>query len=161
MKTIRLEVGALRLEVISDDVETDLKIALATLKSMTATAAALPLPSEEGGPASGATARGAKPHSDYDHGINTYVAKLGGDSGRKLIRAASFHLSLVDGLESFPKDALIARAREAREWKKDYVNTQATDLRRMVASGDLIERSNGQFTVPTKALEEGKALLSQ
>jgi len=147
------------LEVVSDQIETDLRLAIQAVKDLVAVVPSLSGATDN---ASGATNRNSPtPEATFDHGINTYVAKFGGDSGRKILRAASFHLSLVDGMDSFSKDTLIARAREAREWKKDYVNAQATDLRRMVTSGDLIERSNGMFTVPTKALEEGKALLSQ
>ncbi|WP_332641157.1 hypothetical protein [Brevundimonas sp.] len=160
MTSVKVAIGPIILEVISDDIETDLRLAVQAAKELMVVAPKSPAMTAESSAA--ATNRNSQtPDATFDHGINTYVAKFGGDSGRRILRAASFHLSLVDGLESFSKDSLIARAREAREWKKDYVNTQATDLRRMVTSGDLIERSNGMFTVPTKALEEGKALLSQ
>lgn len=160
MTSVKVGIGPLTLEVTSEDIETDLQLAIQAVKELMVV---VPSVTTAAGDAPPSAAKGitSAPDAAFDHGINTYVAKFGGDSGRKILRAASFHLSLVDGMEAFSKESLIARAREAREWKKDYVNTQATDLRRMVTSGDLIERSNGLFTVPTKALEEGKALLAQ
>lgn len=160
MTSIKISIGPLAIEVASDDIKVDLQLAIDAAKQL-ASMSPTPISMSPASSLEPSKAQTLAPNAAYDHGINTYVAKFGGESGRKILRSASFHLSLVDGLESFPKEALIARAREAREWKKDYVNTQATDLRRMVTSGDLIERSNGMFTVPTRALEEGKALLSQ
>ena len=116
-------------------------------------------PDDEGIIGDHAPARPSGGAADLQQGLNTYVAKLGGGSCRKLITAAGVHLSLCDGAEVFRKDALLTRAREAREWKKDYAKEQASGISRMVRAGELIERPNGEYSVPQRVLDEAERLL--
>ncbi len=85
--------------------------------------------------------------------MNSYVAKLSANTGRKILQAAAYHLTLNDGKDSFTREELFGRARDAREWKADYGNQQATNVARMVKAGELIERASGVFTVPQKQLD--------
>ncbi len=92
--------------------------------------------------------------------MNTYVAKLGADSCRKILLAAAYNLTLADGKDSFSKEDLFSKAREAREWKVDYTNQQALNVGRMVKFSQLIEKSGGVYCVPGKELEVAKQILS-
>lgn len=161
MKKIRFKSGSFEFEMETDDLEVDLGIAMSALEPFLASAP------KGGGGATDNRAADLAPGaiSVPDTGdvsaqhMNTYIAKLGANTGRKILQAASLHLSLNDGRESFSRDELFARAREAREWKGDYANQQATNVARMVRAGELIERSSGVYTVPTKVLETSKQAL--
>lgn len=145
----------------TDNLKADLEVALSALKPFLANTPKVGSVVQEERlsetrHAGGGLAEAAETPSQH---MNTYIAKLGANTGRKILQAASLHLSLNDNRESFSRDELFARAREAREWKGDYANQQATNVARMVRAGELIERSSGVYTVPMKVLDASRQVL--
>lgn len=156
MKKIRLKSGSTELELETDDLATDLEVAILALAQFSQRSG-----DPEGIPKAeilGGVALGTDDAMPEQH-MNSYIAKLGANTGRKILQAASLHLSFNDGRETFSREDLFGRAREAREWKGDYANQQATNVARMVKAGELIERSNGIYTVPQKHLDAAKQVL--
>lgn len=161
MAHLRIKTPLHEIELDSDDLAADLALVKSFLASTqnvapprmatTQPAVSTPEPVDPG----------ATPASDdaFQQGMNSYVAKFDADSARKIIEVAAYHLSLCDGLDAFPKDAIFTRARQSREWKSDYTNQQSIAINRMVKAGELIERAGGQYSVPTKVLEAAKKVL--
>lgn len=160
MKKIRFKSGSFEFEMETDNLEADLEIALSALEPFLKNVPKGSDLAKDERPAEARHGEGeAEAAEAPSQHMNTYIAKLGANTGRKILQAASLHLSLNDSRESFSRDELFARAREAREWKGDYANQQATNVARMVRASELIERSNGIYTVPTKVLEASKQVL--
>jgi hypothetical protein len=157
--TLKVRTGDIEIELQSDDLAGDLEIALSAIERLAPTGGPSERPTrKDGARANGAHHGGAG--GDFQQGINSYAAKFEANSSRKLLRIAAIHLTLNDGKDSFTRDELFARARTAREWKKEYVDQQALNIGRMVKAHELIERSNGEFSVPGRALEDAKRVFS-
>lgn len=161
MSKIHIRLGEIELSLESEgsSFESELGFAVTALDRMAALTRENPLLAST---PSGATASATPPAASarMDVGINSVVAKLGGGSARELLRSAAVHLSLVDGLETFSREALIKRAHSARDWQAGYTSNQARDLKRMVDQDDLLEKTGGSYSLPTKALDEARRALA-
>lgn len=162
MAHLRIKTAYHEIEIDSDNLAGDLSLVQSFLASMSSGQAAA---SSQTPPPSSASESfepdlsAAQMDEAFQQGMNSYVAKFDADSARKIIEVAAYHLSLFDGLDAFPKDAIFARARQSREWKSDYTNQQSVAINRMVKAGELIERAGGLYSVPTKMLEAAKKVL--
>jgi hypothetical protein len=170
MATLRIKTSTFEIELVSEDLTTDLgrvptflsEISVWLSQRDRSGAAA----AERTGPAfsevSEEKAEDCHPSPDQaalQQGMNSYVAKFNADSARKIIEVAAIHLSLCDGLDSFTKEQIFARARQSREWKADYSNQQSIAINRMVKAGEMTERAGGSYCIPTKSLEAAKKVL--
>lgn len=156
MGQLKIRAGDIEIyiDVENDSFDEPLKIAIDALKQFSGAKLATISPASSSfieNDADGAT---------LDVGINSVVAKLGGSSAREILRAAAVHLCLVDGLESFTRSALMARAHEARDWQAGYNTNQSRDLSRMVDQDELVEKTGGQYALPSKALAEARRALT-
>lgn len=148
MKKVHIKYGSVELDIETDDLAADLATVMAAIERF----GSQPLPR----PTLSDLSQDRSPDpagSVSSQHMNSYVAKLAANTGRKILQAAAYHLTLNDGKDSFTREELFGRARDAREWKSDYGNQQATNLARMVKAGELIERASGVFTVPQKQLD--------
>jgi len=161
MKKLHLKFGSVEIDLETADLKADLDHVLAAIQKFQ--------PVQQSKPDGGAAAEGSAdssneepkpPRSVAEQHMNSYVAKLSANTGRKIIAAAALHLSLNDGKDTFTRDELFSRAREARDWKSDYVNTQSTNVARMVKAGELIEKSSNVYALPSKELEAAAQVLS-
>lgn len=155
MKKIHLKYGTVEIELETNDLAADLDTVVKTLERL-GNQAAPPTPAA---PSKGETQIENLSSVSAQH-MNSYVAKLSANTGRKILQAAAYHLTLNDGKDAFSRDDLSARAREAREWKSDYGNQQATNIARMVKAGEIIERASGVYTVPQKQLDQAMQALN-
>ncbi len=158
MKKLRLKSGHFEIELESDDLKGDLEAVFQAVPFLSEAAspkmgAAIPSPISSSGDAD------TEQDPALARGINSYVAKLKAGSAREMMRAASYHLTFNDRMDEFTKDDLYARCKQARDWKADHSNQQAVNLHRMVKSGELTERGGGKYCVPSKKLDEARAVL--
>jgi hypothetical protein len=89
--------------------------------------------------------------------VNSVAQKISANSCRTILAAAAAHLSIYEGRESFSREELISRAKEARGWKAVYTNQMATAINRMLDSAELFEKSKDVFSLSDafmKTLEE-------
>jgi hypothetical protein len=159
MKTLKLRFGSIDLELHSEDLEADLAVTRKFLVEMTGVPAFVAGSSPSAGASEPLPEQQHQPNALLQQTMNGYVARLGGDSARKLMQVAALHLALHDQKDVFSKADLLARVREAKEWKADYSNQQASNLHRMVKSNELIEKSGGMYAVPDKVLNEARGKL--
>lgn len=164
MKKLRLKSGHFELELESDDLKRDLDIVFKAVPFLSDGAnAGSPIKAGTQSPQPSLNPSMTSPEDDQNpalvQGINSYVAKLKASSAREMMRVASYHLTFNDGLDEFTKDELYARCKQARDWKADHSNQQAINLHRMVKSGELTERGGGKYCVPSRKLDEAKAVL--
>ena len=148
MKKVHIKYGSIELDIETDDLAADLAIVMTAVERF----GSRPLP--KAAPVDAPADRSSDPAGSVSsQHMNSYVAKLTANTGRKILQAAAYHLTVNDGKDVFTREELFSRARDAREWKSDYGNQQATNLARMVKAGELIERASGVFTVPQKQLD--------
>lgn len=155
MKKVHLKYGTVEIDLETDDLAPDLATVVETLERLV----------NHAPPAPHIAANKIDDPADHlstvsSQHMNSYVAKLSANTSRKILQAAAYHLTLNDGKDSFARDELFARARDAREWKSDYGNQQATNIARMVKAGELIERTSGVYTVPQKQLDQATQALN-
>lgn len=93
-------------------------------------------------------------------GINTFVARLGGKSGREILKAAAAHITLVEGASTFSSDQWKKRAKEARDWQAGYAKLQARDMKRMIDQGEINEKGADMYALPTKTLDDVRRVMS-
>lgn len=92
--------------------------------------------------------------------ISTVAIKLGADSCRTLMIAASVHLSLYQGKDAFTRAEWIACAKEARSWKNDYSTQLPTIIGRLLGSGAIFEKAKDQFSMDAATLSEYEAKIA-
>jgi hypothetical protein len=90
--------------------------------------------------------------------ISVVAQKIGAKSARDLLLAAATHLTLYQGKDKFTRAELVACAKDARNWKSDYSNQMAFNIKRMSDAGDLFEKAKDVFSLSDAALAsvEGK-----
>ena len=89
--------------------------------------------------------------------INTVVNKLGVNSCRTLLQAATYYLVAIKGAERFTREELVACARTARAWREDYATQISVNIIRMCESKELIQRADNVYDIDPKlqtALEQ-------
>lgn len=162
MTRMRLLAQGVELEVESDDLKRDIDIALEALAYLNQnTSNQEPPPVREKVVDKESRPGGTDGNSRLKSSMNTYAAMFQASSARQLLRAAAAHLTLHDEKAIFPKEELYARARTAHEWKREFVDQQAVNLNRMVKAHELIEKSAGNYAVPSKIIAEAKSVLER
>lgn len=158
MGRLRLKAGnaELEIEVEGDDFSTSLPQAVDALERLARAKPAPESKAESGSEGEIGVGSADRPEA----GINTIVARFGAGSARAILRAAAIHLSLVDGLAVFSRDAWGKRAREARDWQVGYGVNQSRDIKRMIDAGEIVEKSATTYALPSVALEEAKRALA-
>lgn len=91
--------------------------------------------------------------------MNTFVARVGADSCRALLRASAGYLTIVAAHERIRHDDLITTAQSCSRWKKSYSNMMSKDLKRMIEKGEIIENASGQYSLPAAQCEQMRAQL--
>jgi hypothetical protein len=86
--------------------------------------------------------------------INVVAPKLGAQSARELLLAAAAHLTAYQGKDSFTRDELVERAKEARNWKSNHANQIAINIKRMLDAGELFEKARDVFSLSEEALND-------
>lgn len=155
MKKVHIKYGSIEINIETDSLSTDLATVMDAIERFGSHS-----PPKQSGAELLADRPADPPGAISAQHMNSYVAKLSANTGRKILQAAAYHLTLNDAKDSFTREELFGRARDAREWKSDYGNQQATNLARMVKAGELIERASGVFTVPQKQLDQAVQALS-
>jgi hypothetical protein len=82
-----------------------------------------------------------------DGTVSVVAQRIGAKSARDLLTAAAAHLTLYQGKDSFTKDELVGCAKDARNWKSAYSNQMAFNIKRMLDSGELFEKSKNVFSL--------------
>jgi hypothetical protein len=83
------------------------------------------------------------------------AAKLKVNSGSELIMAAAAKLSLVTGLDSFPRQSIIDEIKTASAYyKATYLNNLTSSLNALVRNGKLNEPSQGKYALTAASLTE-------
>ncbi len=95
-----------------------------------------------------------------DGTVSVVAQKIGAKSARDLVLAAAGHLTLFQGKDSFTKEDLVACAKDARNWKSNYSNQMAINIKRMMEAGTLFEKSKNVFSLSDAALAEIEGKLS-
>lgn len=93
--------------------------------------------------------------------VSVVAQKIGAKSARDLLLAAAAHLTLYQGKDSFSKDDLVACAKDARNWKADYSNQMASNMKRMLDAGTLFEKAKNLFSLSSDALADIEERLSK
>jgi len=92
---------------------------------------------------------------------NSIASKLNVKSAADLILAASAHLVLVKGAETFLRVNLIAEMKTATNYYKlSYVNNLSSALKTLVKSNKLIERVTDTFALTAEGQKELESKLS-
>ena len=91
--------------------------------------------------------------------INTFVARVGGDSCRDLLKASAGYLAIVGSQERIRHEELISTAKSSSRWKKSYSNMMSRDLKRMIENDEIVENASGQYSLPSTAIDEMSAKL--
>lgn len=99
------------------------------------------------------------PPGSWEMSINSFAAKLGGDTCRDLLKIGATYLSLVQGKQRFPRLDLLAIVKESTRWKKSYGNQVARDIQRMIAQSELVENATDIYSVPANVLDEIRSKL--
>lgn len=94
-----------------------------------------------------------------DMSINSFVAKVGGDSCRNLLKASAGYLVLVKGEQKLKREDLINTAKDSTSWKKNFVNQTGINIERMIKHSELIENSSGIYSLPSPIVEEMQSKL--
>lgn len=95
------------------------------------------------------------PNSGHRPGtINVVAQKLGAQSARELLLSAAAHLTAYQGKDSFTRDELVERAKEARNWKSNHSNQIAVNIKRMVEAGELFEKARDVFSLSENTLSD-------
>lgn len=147
--TVRLKFGDAEIELSSEEnLENSIKQAMDALqelsKSKTPTAAATPT---------------GKAGTSTDITINTAVARLGGGTCKELMIAAAALLGTMNPDGRFTRQEWSTLAEESNQWKSAYANQRATIVRRLVASGYIIENSKHTFSLSADARADLEARL--
>ena len=93
--------------------------------------------------------------------VSVVAQKIGAKSARDLLLAASAHLTLYQGKDTFSKDDLVTCAKEARSWKANYSNQMAVNIKRMSDAGTLFEKAKDIFGLSDSALADLEQRLAQ
>lgn len=86
--------------------------------------------------------------------VNTFVARIGADSCRDLLKASAGYLAIIMSQERIRHEDLIATAKGCSRWKKTYSNMMSKDLKRMIEKNEIIENASGQYSLPSTIIEE-------
>lgn len=92
--------------------------------------------------------------------INSVIAKLGGGSCRAILLASAAQLTFIQGKERFSRDEIVALAKEASAYKRDYSSQTSRDFGRLVKSGEFIENAKDIFCLSDEKRAEFASLLS-
>lgn len=92
--------------------------------------------------------------------MNTFVARVGADSCRDLLKASAGYLAIVTSQERIRHEDLIATAKGCSRWKKTYSNMMSKDLKRMIEKNEIIENASGQYSLPPVIMEEMRSKLT-
>jgi hypothetical protein len=94
-------------------------------------------------------------HNGTRQGTVSVVAqKLGAQSARDLLVAAATHLTAYQGKDSFTRDELVACAKDARNWKANYSNQIAINIKRMSDAGVLFEKARDVYSLSEATLKD-------
>jgi hypothetical protein len=97
--------------------------------------------------------------SPSDLSVNSFAARLSGDSCRDLLKICGAYLAIVKGQERFSRDDLVSTAKSSSRWKKNYTNQVASNIQRMISQSELIENATDVFTLPDSIVEQVRAQL--
>ena len=92
--------------------------------------------------------------------INSVIAKLGGGSCRAILLASAAQLTFIQGKERFSREEIVALAKEASAYKRDYSSQTARDFSRLVKSGEFIENAKDIFCLSDEKRAELASRLS-
>ncbi len=92
--------------------------------------------------------------------INSFAAKLSGDTCRDLLRISAAYIVLVGGQQKFKREELINTAKESSRWKKNYADQMSVNITRMIAKSELTENATGIYSLPPQVIDEFKQKLS-
>lgn len=92
--------------------------------------------------------------------INSFVARVGGDTCREILSASAGYLIIIRSYQRIPHEELLETARSCSRWKKDYGNNLMRDVKRMIEQSQLIENSDRVYSLPHSILEEMKTKIA-
>jgi hypothetical protein len=153
---IRIRMGQLEIEYegAHDFLVKDLPKLLETVVALGATAVDIP---DDPDPLAGTPKKNSK--GSITGTVSALAAKLGAKTGPELAIAAAAQLTLVEGQDSFTRDALLTAMKSATNYyKKTFSSNLSQTLKVLQTSGRLTEPATGRLALTASEIDivEGK-----